>query len=182
MKTFALSAVLVCALAGTASAKQLGEQGAKSINGAFQLALTSTSNSKGGDDQLEIRVAPNGDLFVAPSVSLGGGIVVDYLSQGDSSATAIGLQGRVGYYLPLASLGLWPQAGLYYVHVKTDPAFGEGSSFDLVGLQLYVPIVVHLTSNFFFGFGPSLDQELNDDDDDGKSRVLGLTSMVGGAW
>jgi hypothetical protein len=181
MKTLALSAVLVCALAGTASAKQLGEQGAKSINGAFQLALTSTSNSEGGDDLLHLRVAPNGDFFVAPSVSLGGGLVVDYLSAGDFSATGIGISARVGYYLPLASIGLWPQVGITYFNQKVDNGVTD-SSEDVLSLQLYVPIVIHLAPNFFFALGPSLDQELNDDDDGGKLRTLGITSMVGGAW
>ena len=181
MKTLALSAVLVCALAGTASAKQLGEQGAKSINGAFQLALTSTSNSEGGEDLFHLRVAPNGDFFVAPSVSLGGGLVVDYLSAGDLSQTSIGIAGRVGYYLPLASIGLWPQVGITYLNTTFDNGVTDNSE-NVISLQLYVPIVIHLASNFFFGLGPSLDQELNDDGDDGKLRVLGITSMVGGAW
>jgi hypothetical protein len=191
MKSVAIAGVLVCALVGQAEANDLGERGAVSINGAFGLDITSSSTDADNDQSItEVRVAPNGDLFVVPNVSLGGGLLVDYRSQGDASSTAFGLQGRAGYYLPLGSAGVWLQVGFDYLHGKNSFSSALGSidyTTDTFALDIYVPIIVHLAPNFFFGLGPSLKQDLvySDDSDavpDVKRRVLGITSIVGGVW
>jgi hypothetical protein len=191
MKSVAIAAVLVCALVGPAEANDLGERGAFSINGAFGLDFTSTSTDAKNDESVtRVRVSPNGDLFVAPGVSLGGGLLVDYRSQGDFSATAFGLQARAGYYLPLGSAGIWLMAGFDYLHGKNTISTGLGTAdytTDVFALNVYVPLVIHLAPNFFFGLGPSIRQDLTYSDDsdliaDVKTRVLGITSMVGGVW
>jgi hypothetical protein len=191
MKSVAIAAVLLCVLVGQAEANDLGERGAVSINGAFGLDITSTSNDvKGSESVTEVRVAPNGDLFVVPNVSLGGGLLVDYFSQGDSSSTAFGVQARAGYYLPIGSAGIWLMIGFDYLHGKNSVSSGVGSfdyTTDVLALDVYVPLVFHLAPNFFFGLGPSIKQDLTYSDDsnlvtDVKRRVLGVTSMVGGVW
>lgn len=191
MKSVAIAAVLVCALIGRAEANDLGERGAISINGAFALDFTSRSTDAKNDQSVtEVRVAPNGDFFVVPNVSLGGGLLVDYQSQGDTSQTAFGIQARGGYYLPLGSAGIWLQVGFDYLHGKSELATGLGSvnvSYDTFALDVNVPIIIHLAPNFFFGIGPTLRQDIAYSDDvdgnaDVKTRVLGITSLVGGVW
>src|SRR5258706_3036564 len=116
MKSMAMAVVLVCAWAGSAGAKDLGEQGALSINGAFSLDFASRSNSANDTTTTSIRVAPNGDFFAIPNVSLGGGFLVDYSKTGSSSTTSYGLQGRAGYYLPIGSAGHLPPGRFSYPH------------------------------------------------------------------
>jgi hypothetical protein len=192
MKSVAIAAVLVCVLVGQAEAADLGERGAMSINGAFAIDITSTSSDAENDTSAtEVLVSPNGDLFVAPGVSLGGGLLVDYRSAGDFSSTAFGLQARAGYYLPLGSAGIWVMAGFDFLHGKSKFDSGLGtteSSTDTFALDIFAPIVIHLAPNFFFGLGPTIKQDLvySDDDDSDlnnvKRRVLGVTSIVGGVW
>jgi len=190
MKSMALAVALVCAMAASASAKDLGERGAKSINGSFQLELKNTKAEGSDKSTTAITVAPSVDLFVAPNVSLGGGFLVRYSKTGDIKNTDIGLEARVGYYLPIGSLGLWLLVGGVYLHETTDV---PGDSFDTtentLALKLYLPLVFHLAPNFFFGLGPIATQEVvvsdGDDidaNDRAKERVLGITAIVGGAW
>ena len=192
MKSVAIAAVLVCAMVATAEAADLGERGALSINGSFQLSLASVSDGKDSNSTstTSITVAPNGDYFIVPNLSIGGGVSFNYTKIGDNDQTNIGVQGRVGYYLPLGSAGIWLQAGLAYSHGVTGYDFGlfTGSNdVDSVAVQVYVPICLHLAPGFFFGLGPVLSQDLYRDDgesatDDGKVRILGIASMVGGVW
>jgi hypothetical protein len=191
MKSVAIAAVLVCALVGQAEANDLGERGAISINGDFVLDITNTSTDADNDvSRTEVLVAPNGDFFVVPNVSLGGGLLVDYTSQGDSSQTSFGLQARGGYYLPLGSAGIWLRLGFDYLHGKAEQSTPLGSftvTFDKLTLDINVPIIIHLAPNFFFGLGPTIRQDLVASDDvdgngDVKRRVLGITSLVGGVW
>ena len=192
MKSLALAVTLVCAMTASASAKGLGDRGAKSINGAFTLDLSNRSDSESDVTTTSITVAPNGDLFVAPNVSLGGGILVGYSKTGDASTTIFGIEGRFGYYLPLGSIGLWMLVGAQYVHASSEidvPIIGNlNSSGDALALKLFVPLVFNITPNFFLGLGPAFTQEVFVDDDndnndpDAKTRVIGITSIVGGAW
>lgn len=190
MKSVAIAAVLVCALAQVAEAADLGERGALSINGSFQLSLASVSNSEADGSTTSVTVAPNGDYFIVPNLSIGGGVSFNYTKFGDSDNTNVGVQGRAGYYLPLGSAGLWLQAGLAYSHGTTGYDFGffsTNTETDSLAVQVYVPICIHLAPGFFFGLGPVLSQDLyrddgNDATKDGKVRILGIASMVGGVW
>ena len=190
MKSMAMAVVLVCAMAGSARAKDLGEQGALSINGAFSLDFASHSNDQNDTTTTSVRVAPNGDFFAIPNVSLGGGVLVDYSKSGDTSTTSYGLQARAGYYLPIGSAGIWLQAGLSFAHGESTFSSGVASltvKSDTFALQVFVPIVIHLAPGFFFGLGPAIDQDIahsdnNDALPDAKERTLGITSIVGGAW
>jgi hypothetical protein len=190
MKSVAIAAVLVCAMVATAEAADLGERGALSINGSFQLSLASVSNSETDTSSTSITVAPNADYFIVPNLSIGGGVSFNYTKVGDVDNTNIGVTGRAGYYLPLGSAGIWLQAGLAYSHGVTGYDFGlftGTSDVDSVAVQVYVPICLHLAPGFFFGLGPVLSQDLYRDDGvsatpDGKVRILGIASMVGGVW
>ncbi len=190
MKSMALAAIMICAMTSTASAKLLGELGAKSINGRFQLEVTNSSNSESDDSVTSVAIAPNGDLFVAPNLSLGGGLQVIYQSSDSVTATAYGIEGRVGYYLALgASLGAWVQVGGAFQHETFElEGIGE-STTDSFALQLYVPLCIHLAPNFFIGIGPIFVQDLyvSDDNDtsgdvDAKERTIGVSTLVGGVW
>ncbi len=190
MKSLAFALVLVCAMVASASARELGERGAVSINGSFQLALSSVSSDASNSKSTTIlKVAPNGDLFIAPNVSLGLGVSVQYTSIGDSSHTDFGVDGRFGYYLPLGTAGIWLLAGVAYTHGETQvqifgPITGSADA-DRLTLELYVPIVLELAPNFFFGLGPVLTQDIQASDSttgDAKFRVLGIASTVGGVW
>ena len=190
MKSMAMAVVLVCAMATSAWAGDLGERGAMSINGAFALDLSSHSNDQNDNTVTSITVAPNGDLFVIPNVSLGGGLIVRYNKSGNVSTTSYGAQGRAGYYLPIGSAGIWLMAGFAYLHGDSsiDTVLGTtGGTSDTFTLQVFMPLVVHLAPGFFIGLGPAISQDLvySDNDNtqpDAKQRVLGITSIVGGAW
>ena len=170
---------LLGTMAGSASAKGLGDKGATSISAAaiFNLSIRSSPES---DAQLSIRVAPSGDFFIMTNISLGGGLLVGYEKVGQDSGTVFGLEVRCGYYVPLGALGIWSLAGGEYRHTDT---------VDAIALRLYVPLVYQFTPNFFLGFGPEVTQEVfaksanfNDGTPFPKTRVLSLTSIVGGAW
>jgi hypothetical protein len=191
MKTMAMAVALVCAMAASASAADLGERGAVSINGSFQLELSNSSTDADNDESItHIVVAPNGDYFVAPNVSLGGGFLISYFEQGDASSTSLGLQARIGYYLPLGSAGIWLLVGGAYSHGLAQATFlgvfEAQAESDVFALQAFLPVIIHLAPGFFFGLGPAATQEvIRDTDNDlneNKRRVLGIFSVVGGAW
>jgi len=194
MKTSIQAVALASTLAfgGTAAAEAIGAPGQIAISGDFQIAFASVSSS---DDDAEsatrIRVAPAGDYFLIPNLSLGGQVVFDQESQGDFTDRTIGVAVRAGYVIGLGKVSIWPRAGLTFDNGNADVEFlgisGELSTSTLT-LNVFAPLLVHPVDHVFIGLGPAFDLDLvvsqsfndNDVDDPEKLTAFGVLSTVGG--
>src|SRR5579859_1622920 len=74
-------------------------------------ALDHASNSP-GNDETRIILYPAADYFIIDHLSLGGFVVLEHDSVGDTGTTTYGLGPRVGYDYPLTDqFSVWPRGG-----------------------------------------------------------------------
>ena len=137
---------------------------------------------------------PELDYFVAPNISIGGGVEYLHESIGSGGMTAVtesayGLIARAGYHLPLGpQIGLWLRGGFGYASATFDPGGGNPtSSSSVLQLEISAPLMFHPVPHFFVGIGPILSTDLSSSVSSGgmsmdsnKRTVFGLTSMIGG--
>jgi hypothetical protein len=149
-------------------------------NEAPQLGLIHESTSMGGDSSTRVVVMPSIDYFVAPNVSVGGQVGIDYTTTSPAgggsslSLTILQVEARVGYNLALGDMAsLWPHVGIAYAHVSASSG-GSSNSGYVVPLDVSVPVLWHPGHHFFLGAGPFLTTELVS-----KATVAGNTSSVG---
>jgi hypothetical protein len=133
-----------------------------------------------------LSLAPAADYFVINNLSVGGSLILEYQSAGDSSVTRFGIGPRVGYNFALTDmLGVWPKLGFSYTHsnhsLSLDAGLNEmvtnSRSGNAFTLNLFVPIMFHPVPHFFVGFGPFLDTDLSGSD---KITTYGLKLTIGG--
>lgn len=133
-----------------------------------------------------LSILPAMDYFVIDNVSIGGLIGVTYQKAGDDRATSFRLGPRVGYNFALSQLlSVWPKVGFSYSYNKVkvkQPSVGGNdvtvtSDNNAIGLNLFVPLMVHPAPHFFAGFGPFLDTDLNGDN---RATTWGFRLTIGG--
>jgi hypothetical protein len=114
------------------------------------------------------------DYFVAEHVSLGAAVTgslstsrsTDASTGGTltSSSNGWGLSGRFGVDFPLGRYAsVWPRAALGFSKytVQEDEASRLVNAETITAVSLYVPVLVHPATHFFFGFGPSVTRDLS---------------------
>lgn len=166
-----------------------------------RFAYTTASAPEGSttkpDANVALVLAPAADYFLVPNISVGGAVQLAYESQGDASATGLGVAPRVGYVLSLGEkLTFWPKVGVGYLQVttKTPAPVTTGGGVDALGgsskitdkkvqAQLFAPVLFHPAPHFFLGGGPfvSMDVYSKAGRMNGyKETTFGLMSVVGG--
>ena len=120
----------------------------------------------------ELRLHPSIDYFIAPNVSVGGLVGLQYNS-GNPSRTTVDLGIRAGYDLAIANqLTFWPTVGIVYSHTSLSNNMGSGSS---TNLEIFAPFLYHIVPHFFVGAGPIFDLSL-----DNNGNGYGLQTTIGG--
>lgn len=179
-----------------------GTQGTFVVTSAFTLSMSFLGPVEPpGSKEFKIRVLPSLDYFVAPNFSIGGGLIVAYeddenTSSFSSSATTLGVQAGAGYNVPFSGLlSWWPQAHLGFasVHTKLNgiiPVSGTTTFVPVdysVDEQLLVasadlPLLIHPAPHFFFGIGPTGSIDLTHAVSSHQQRnfYVALSSVVGG--
>jgi hypothetical protein len=184
------------------------EQAERQVNHSFgergQLVLTlatvgslsrvTYTHSRGG--RTNVNLAPSLDYFLVDNVSVGVNAFVGY-SRGTSldstgettvfKSTSIGVAPRLGGNIQLTErLSFWPQIGVGYGTVDTSEIASSGAnqhSSVRLWVQVSAPLLVHPTSHFFLGAGPSLFHELSDADQfdyENDGTAIGASFVLGG--
>jgi hypothetical protein len=152
-------------------------------------SVVRTSTSMGGGSTTDIVIAPSGDYFIAPNISVGALVGFANGSATGGDVTTFGLMPRAGYSLSLTDvLSIWPRLGIGYFYTSISPTGGGGSvSGYTIPLNIEAPILWHPAPHFFIGAGPMLKTELVNKGEvagmtvDGpKTTDLGVTTMIGG--
>ena len=121
---------------------------------------------------------PSADYFIKQNLSVGTALRIRALF-GDADATAIGLNVRGGYNIPLSdSVSVWPKLGLS-LNLGDEELLPLGNVLptdSTLVFDAYAPFLFHLGSNFFVGGGPRLELGIGDD----VGVVFGVFTTVGG--
>jgi hypothetical protein len=154
-----------------------------------ELGILHSSTSMGGGSSTTVEIQPSLDYFVAPNVSVGGQVGIEYSTASPSgggssvSLTVIQVEARVGYNLPLGdTASFWPHVGLAYAHLSTSSG-GQSASGYSVPLVVFLPLLWHPASHFFLGAGPVLTTELADKVESvsqPKTTSYGVQALLGG--
>jgi len=157
------------------------------ISDDLQLVAKRHSESLAGSSMslTSVTLAPAIDYFVASSFSVGGQLLIGFLSDDARDVTTIGLSPRIGYNIPIGpTASIWPRAGVAYVHASDSPAGGgTGIGGYKVTLRAFVPVIFQPAPHFFIGGGPFLNTDLvsqRNMTDDYKTSEFGLQSTIGG--
>jgi hypothetical protein len=156
----------------------------------FSVVRTSSSFMGTSSSGTTIVIAPSGDYFIAPNVSVGALVGFANGPTGVGDVTTFGLMPRAGYSLSLTDvLSIWPRLGIGYFYTSVSPTGGGGSfSGYTIPFFVEVPVLWHPAPHFFIGAGPTLKTELVNKGEnaagmtaDGpKTTDLGITTMIGG--
>jgi opacity protein-like surface antigen len=159
------------------------------VNEAPQFSVLHSSTSMGGDSSTTVGVQPSLDYFIAPDVSVGGEVGIQYSTTSPAgggasfSTTTIDVEARVGYNIPLGDMAsLWPRIGLAYAHVSSS-SNGMSATGYTVPLVVFAPLLWHPAHHFFLGAGPVLTTELVDKVEgvsQGKTTSYGIQALLGG--
>lgn len=165
---------------------RFGEKGQLAISSDAGLAITYANVGGGGGSTVTLTLRPAADYFLIENLSLGGFVGLDYTSYDGGHSTQFAIGPRVGYNIPLSPLfSVWPKAGLSIAHtsIGSDITDGAGNKVSVsasntaLGLNLFVPFMVHPAEHFFLGFGPALDVDLTGDN---KATVIAGRLTIGG--
>ena len=167
-------------------ATRFGERGQWVFTGEAGGALSWTVD-RGGDRSITVAsFTPAIDYFVARHFSIGlagSGYYAhaSYKGGDPSNTTSFGLGPRVGVDVPLArGLSLYPRANIFFSHEATDRTSGLSTASDtVVALGIYAPLLVHVATHAFVGFGPYLAQDVSRTGNNVATRV-GAALVVGG--
>ena len=169
-------------------ATRFGERGQWVFTGEAGGALSWTVDH-GGDRSITVAsFTPAIDYFVARHFSIGlagSGYYAhaSYKGGDPTNTTSFGLGPRVGVDVPLArGLSLYPRANIFFSHEATDRTSGLALSTvsdTVVALGIYAPLLVHVATHAFVGFGPYLAQDVSRTGNNVATRV-GAALVVGG--
>jgi hypothetical protein len=168
-----------------------GTPGQIAVSDDMQMALLRRSTSIMGmtTDATLVQLRPAFDYFLAPNISIGGQLRIEYASGDDganTTVTTIGLVPRIGYNVALSpTSSIWPHVGLGYLHTSYDNGAGGGNNFSsyTVTLDVFVPLVFQPVPHFFLGGGPFVETDLVsklEGADTIKTTNIGLMSTIGG--
>lgn len=148
-----------------------------------------TSNKGSDASTTVVRFAPGVDYFLARHFSAGLSGSTYYRHQGRGAApaadtTAFGVAPRLGGNLPLASwLSLYARGSVSFAHETTEGASGARGA-TVVAVELYAPLLVHVATHAFVGFGPYLSHGLSRSVDrspgNNTATRVGAALLVGG--
>jgi len=158
------------------------------ISDDLRLSATRLTGSGVDGSFTQIQLAPAFDFFPIQNLSLGGQLVITYMTEeasGSSSTTIqLGLLARVGYNVPInATTSLWPRIGLGFQHSGGQLGGSSDRTATRVPLQVFVPFVFQPATHFFFGIGPILVTDLvakENGENDTKMTTIGVQSTLGG--
>ncbi|MBS2015408.1 MAG: hypothetical protein JST00_21145 [Deltaproteobacteria bacterium] len=166
----------------------------------------------GGNSQAKrfsASISPSFEFFVVKNFAIGAAIfashreVTGYLSDGtvvEETSTGFGMGPRLGYVIPLGRwLSLYPRVTLGFRHVSTKAeaanrltsstvsVFGNGISepHSSPFVYGYLPLLLHPSSNFFVGIGPSVFHDIKDARTTvsrGQRTSVSLETVIGGYW
>jgi hypothetical protein len=150
--------------------------------------IVRTSVSMGGGSSTDIVIAPSGDYFIAPNISVGALVGFSNGPVLGGDGTTFGVMPRAGYSLALTDvLSIWPRLGIGYFHTSYSFTGGGSGSGYVIPLLIEAPILWHPANHFFIGAGPMLSLELANSGESGgmsvdlaKTTNLGVTTMIGG--
>jgi hypothetical protein len=156
------------------SAGGFGQAGTLVISSDASADLGFTTNGDYG----YFRLQPSADYFLKDNLSLGAGLTLGF-AFGDASGLTLGLNFRGGYNIPLTErVSIWPKAGMGFL-VIDDANLSQG----VLGVQgfnfqvdLFSPVLFHITEHFFVGGGPRVGLSIGKNVDFGFS----LQSTLGG--
>lgn len=145
-----------------------------SSDAAASLGYATYGNADVGFFTLE----PGADYFIKQNLSVGSALRIRALF-GDGDATAIGLNVRGGYNIPVGDrVSVWPKLGLS-LHLGDEallPLGGVLGTDATLVFDAYAPFLFHVAPSFFVGGGPRLELGIGDD----VGVVFGLFTTVGG--
>lgn len=148
------------------------------------LLVQRATQSQVGGAVTSVTLAPAADIFLARNFSVGGFVSFTFTKTGDNDSMRIAVGPRVGYNIPFSRRGsIWPKVGFSYARTSSSVMLsGERSSMrqveqNAVALNFFVPVMFHPVTNFFLGFGPFLDTDMNGDN---RATVWGGKLTLGG--
>lgn len=167
---------------------RFGDAGRWVVTGETRASLSwSTPNGESRDgDVTSLAFAPGVDVFVASHLSLGGQVFLGTTYDSGFRQSQLGGGARVGYEIPLGErFSLWPRLGIAVARLITnDDSSGSNSYATAATMSLGVPVLWHVASHGFLGFGPYVKQDVVRSYDGGTSgnvgTELGASFLVGG--
>jgi hypothetical protein len=194
---------------------RFGDPGRTAISGALSASIGHLGYASGPASSTNLGVEPALDYFVVRNVSLGGSAFVRYSDETSGLALTVkswstGLNARVGVnawiddrfsFWPKLSVGVFrtwssfsipgpPGAAGFFGTIDGRPvALGPGTTYteNALAAELYAPLLFHVTSHLFVGFGPDAFVDLLHSADVAGARItanrryfIGASSTVGG--
>ncbi|HVT07527.1 MAG TPA: hypothetical protein VHO67_08720 [Polyangia bacterium] len=164
-----------------------------------QFAFVHQTTTMSGPTSTRVDVQPSVDYFVAPDLSVGAQLGVDYLTiryndvlaPGAGQAvnvangtTQLSVQARLGYDVPIGDSGsVWFRVGIGYTYTRTSYVYTPDVSGYTVPFSFSAPILWHVGRHFFIGAGPAFVTQLvsrNAGADAPKATEYGITALIGG--
>jgi hypothetical protein len=154
------------------------------ISDDLEMAATRESTEGRSGSTTAIALRPALDFFPIANLSIGGQLIVGYISNddvgGSTTSSELGLLVRVGYIVSISeTVSIWPRIAVGYDHIGADLT----GSVDRVPIQVFVPIVFQPAAHFFIGGGPIYSTTLlsqRENFDEPRTSTLGLRATLGG--
>lgn len=162
--------------------------------GSWLVGGSASFTSQGGDmyedngDRLNtISLSPSAAYFVTRGLAVGGAVVFDRLSQGDFSATSLGVGPSFFYFFGSPNASVYPFIGVNPVYTTTSVDLGDlgNETIDGYGVIAQGGVALLLTRNVAFTVGAFYAYEKQNHEDldeslDGNSFGLrvGLAAFV----
>lgn len=159
--------------ASTLPRARFGDRSNLVMSSDFTTSVSGAQFSGAGGSSWQVTVGPGVDYFVGDHVAIGasllfgGGNVASRDVGGMAytrSSDEVGFVPRLSVDVPLGdSLSLLPRASVGFTATDNDlTEQGQEEKWWTTGLWVgaYVPLVAHVTSHFFIGFGPYLNRDV----------------------
>jgi hypothetical protein len=192
----------ICALllyAGAAAAQErFGTRGTVAPSGSVGVIYSTTPTDIGDFDSYGFSIDPGAMFFVADDIAVGGFAHFSYVSLGQPGSSdrtlvkEVGIAPSVGWNLWLGErVSLFPQATVR-ASWRSFSVGGNESTDRLITAQAFVPALLHVTSHFFLGLGPTISRDLDSTQRFGfvtptaqttvavKTTTIALQSVIGG--
>jgi len=184
---------------------RFGDPGQIALNGALSASFGHLGYDTTDNSNTSVSVEPAFDYFSTRNFSEGVTAFVRYSSSefregSTGSATTVGATARLGQNVWLGDrVSLWPKLSVGVWHVWYSYSSVAGGTVTIDGLtipisssthlsesvlfaELQAPVLFHLASHFYFGFGPDVFVDLVHSVESAKNlrRFVGASSTLGG--